>query len=214
MTRRDSSGRVNLIDAASLHFALEALRESSGQESLRLDFSALAKTLTELRTTSGFGPADESVVFASVDPGSEAQSRLARSWESAGFRFVGLDFRDCSPSTPAGKLPTDPRERTVAAMIPQIAYAIGTLRRFPKPEVLVVSHAFDFSTPLGALVANGGRAGLCFFKSLLDRRWEVRGGLLEPDSAIKFHDLEPHSKQLVGYELGTIPSTRRTSLGF
>jgi hypothetical protein len=217
-SKRD--GCVDLLDTASFHFGLESLADYVNQDSVRLNFSAMADVLRECRQQVGFAPASQSVVYAAVDLESEAQQRLGKSWRAAGFDFVELDYRDCSPSLTAGENPSrsddGPRRSRVGAMVPQISYALGTLRQFEQPEVVVLSHAFDFYSPMTALAASGAKVCLAYFRTILDRRWMGRADVLSENSDITFFDLDPFAEQLIGHPLGSAyrSESSKPSIGF
>ena len=200
---KKTDGRVDLVDAASLHFALESLEESTGKSPIRLNFKALDEVMTECRREVGWSPRALALAYAAIDPSNEAQRRFGQRWEEAGFRFVGIDYRDCFPSVPAGRSPTDQRDRLISSMVPQVSYALGTMRLFSSPDIVVVSHAFDLSGPLLELASHGARVCLTYFRSLLDQRWERRVKLFDKASVIKFFDLEPYSKTLIDIDLGS-----------
>jgi hypothetical protein len=234
--------RVALVDAASLHHMMDAIAVSQDKGQVRLDFPAMqrfcADCIAELmhgrmeevavqtpanqhlpvqrrsvqRQTTVNNPI-EMRVYCSVDPGSAAQKRLAQSWEAAGFTFVGLDFRACSPS-PSPSNPVE-RQQTSNLAVP-IAYALGTLRRHANVTVLLVSHAFDLAAPMQDLMINGATVGLASFKTYLDQRW-IREKVIGLDSGeIPFFDLEEKSTELLGQSLTGDPDkkTKSQGLGF
>jgi hypothetical protein len=236
------SREVVLIDGASLHHVMDAIAVSQEKGQVRLDFSAMhqvcLRCLAALRgnrreEAARRGKADprekamrrpgqdlepvdslpEMRLYTAIDPGSDAQKRLAQSWEAAGFTFVGIDFRASSPSPspkdPAGRAPT-------SDMAIPIAYALGTLRRFESVKVLVVSHAFGLAMPLLDLKSNDRVVGLACFKTYLDLRWHQRRAIGLGDDEIPFFDLEEEAQALLGRSLtGDLERDRKGGgLGF
>ncbi len=214
MTRKQDKIAVELVDAASIHHMLAAIAQRTTHEHLRMNFPALSRCLRDYMTTLDANARQlQATVFAAVDPSSEAQQRLAQSWTVAGFRFLGIDFRACSMSAP----PTEPSLRvTTSHMVAPICYALGTLRRYDKPTVIVLGHSFEYAGPLSELAKEGATVGLACFRSVLDPRWEKSGLVLAPKAPIRFFDLDDASKDLIGVEpfTSTIDQPSGVSWGF
>ena len=205
---------IVIVDGASLHNLLDAVANTLEKGQTRLRFHEFKKTCDKYVRKAGFeGRALETRIYSGVDPNSDAQTRLAQSWESAGFGFMGLDFRTCYPSPSA----TDPTARQATThLAAPIAYSLGTLRRHENVTVLVVSHAFDFAGPLADLQNNGAKVGLACFKSFLDQRWIQRKTIDVAGGPIPFFDLEEDAPALFGFSMTDDLSAAqsKTGLGF
>lgn len=210
---------VALVDASSLHYMLLGLgqrtqREEKAEGHIRMNFPALARYLQACGDALDGGPRRvQLTVYAAIDRGSEAQQRLGKSWEAAGFRFLGLDYRACGVSAP----PNDVGLRVPTSNLSApICYALGTLRRYEEPAVIVLSHAFEFAGPLNELSKDGARPALACFRSVLDPRWEKSGLVSREDAPIRFFDMEDEAKELLGVDLFERPvdEGRSASLGF
>jgi hypothetical protein len=72
-----------------------------------------------------------------------------------------------------------------------------------KPHLIVVTDAFDTFYPLVDFVqARNGKVSLAFFMSGLEPRWQ-RAGLYGENCPVRFVDLDPYAKSILGVDLGS-----------
>jgi hypothetical protein len=136
----------------------------------------------------------QKLAFVAVNPEHEGQQKFCGYLQdSLGFLVDRTDYRD------AFIIPG--REYPYQRLSTRITYVLGLLAH-KKPEVVVVSDAFDVYYPLLDFVTTrGGRASIAFFRTAMEDRWQ-RAGLFDPDSPIKFIDLSDASKAILGVDLG------------
>jgi hypothetical protein len=146
------------------------------------------------------------VAFVAVSFDNEGQKKFCAFLQHQGFTVDATDYRDAfvlpDKSNPYQRLST------------RVTYVAGLLAS-KKPDVVVVTDAFDTYYPLLDLVQNrGGNVTIAFFRSGMEPRWQ-RVGLMNEDSPIQFRDLDSYAKSIVGADLGSnqISPLGRTGLG-
>lgn len=197
------------IDGISLHGAQEALSERFGRPRVSIDYSALIETLNSLRRESGWQPVATTTMHLSADPASEGQQRFQSMLRHIPIELDVVHYRDAFVSLPPGRSPSDTDYKPIGSLSSRIAYVIGLMARFPEPQMLVISHAFELCGPLVDLARRvpRGRVGLGYFSSLLDYRWKLAGLLDGRLQGVTFFDLEPAGERLVGIDLSGQPAS-------
>ncbi len=173
------------------------------------DYRVATEFLDTARLELGFTPTLREIAFATYDQESDAQARFFTALGHRGILVEPIDFRLATPTLPIGADFDKPEHRFVT-VIPQLVYAIGLLAgREAAAEVVVVTRCFDVYGPLLDLVKNrNGKAAVAFFRRYLDGRWASHG-LFDAGFPIKFIDLEPISRELVGVDLREIEPHRK-----
>lgn len=192
-----------ILDTTTLPAFQQSLRDSGHVVTGNPDYSALLDALQPMFLDKVFEPR---LAFVAVNFDNPAQKKFVSYLEHhLSFVVDQTDFRD------AFILPD--RKSGYQRLSTRIAYVAGMLSA-RKPELVVVSDAFDVYYPLLDIVQNrGGRVTLAFFRSALEPRWE-RVGLFTNDSPIKFIDLDSYARKIIGANLTSqgFPG-RRTGLG-
>jgi hypothetical protein len=168
------------------------------------NYGALLDALKEEFPGDQFNP---KLAFVAISFDNEGQKKFTSFLQrQLGFIVDATDYRDAfvlpDKSSPYQRLST------------RITYVAGLLAQ-KRPDLVVVTDAFDVYYPLIDLVkTRGGKATLSFFRSALEPRWQ-RAGLFNPDSPIRFVDLDPYAKAIVGADLASAQgvATGNTGLG-
>jgi hypothetical protein len=156
------------------------------------DYGALQDALQPMFPDATFEP---KLAFVAVNFDNAPQKKFV-SYLQHQLKFIvdQTDFRD------AFVLPD--RQSDYQRLSTRIAYVAGMLSQ-KKPNLLVVTDAFDVYFPLLDLAQNrGGTVQIAFFKSAMESRWD-RVGLFQRDSLIEFIDLDPFAKTIIGVDLGS-----------
>jgi hypothetical protein len=202
--------RLDIDDCQSIFEVVDFIRQfrSTNQNDAVLpapgfDYRACHEILNETRGKIGFLPSQNTLAVATIDPDSEGQARFISAISKLGILVEPVDFRDASVTLPLmGDLDRS-EKRYVRTLAPNIAFAIGLVASRSSAEVVVVTRAFELYRPLVAMVQNEkrrGKAAIAFFRRFLDPRFGI-AGLFEPDSPVKFIDLDPFSERLVGCDV-------------
>lgn len=201
-----------ILDGASLYDAGVVIAERFGRTKVTLEYSKLCKRLNDLRATAGWREASLSPILLSINPNSEGQQRFQSMLRHSGFEPDVIHYRDTFVSLPPGRSPSEATGKPIkpmASLAPRIAYIAGliALHADSDPQFLVVSHSFELYGPLTDLAhrVRKGKVGIAYFASLLDYRWKATGLLDKEqggDGSVKFFDLDPYGKELLGVDLG------------
>lgn len=195
---------ANVTDASSLFGAVDAINERFPQRDSRknLDYTALANCLARIREDANWNKAALNSIVISIDPNSEGQIRFESMLTHSGFETDRVFFRDAFVSLPPGLSPRDSSYDSLISLAPRISYVAGLMGRYDRPELLVVSHAFELCGPLTDLARRkpNGRVGIAYFGSLMDYRWRM-AGLMEGDLNIEFFDLDEFGREIFGVDL-------------
>ena len=151
-----------------------------------------------MRTSERLPGAERRVAVLAIDFDNENQHKLAEAVSFKGISPVKVDFRHTYVSVPLedGEY-TGPKPQSLSHWI---AYMCGLLAVRENPSVVIVTGAFELSGPLADFVERGGTAVLAYFRRLLDKRW-IDNGLLTGKLPVRFVDLEPYSRDLLGADL-------------
>lgn len=214
---------VNLVDCSSLLEVGEAIAAAEQLDRVQLDYPKLYERLQKQRAMKGWATADISIALVSANEESEGQLRFTGMLKRSGFETDVSVYRDNFVSLPAGRKPADfydpnrekQRQRPLISLASRLAYAMGLLARHDKPQVIVVSHAFELYWPMLNLAERNkqARVGLAYFGEFLDYRW--KNALIEVQPLITFFDLTENSAELLGgVDLGRPAATQgRASIG-
>ena len=208
MTAASSAADPTIVDATSLFDACEVLTERCGGEKITIDYGALRRRLEAFRASRGWRPASLSTILMAIDPNSEGQQRFMSMLSHSGFEPDVVHFRETFVSAPPGRNFTEMFGKSIVSLAARIAYIAGLMARHPEAQLLVVCHSFELYSPLTDLRrrAPKGKVGIAYFGSLLDYRWKS-AELLDGNLDVEFLDLDQHSKELVGVDIGGAPAT-------
>jgi hypothetical protein len=177
------------------------------------DYGEALRFLADAREKFGFGKAQKAIAFVTSDPASEPQARFFTALTKRGILVQPVDYRHAMPTLPIGT-ESDRTELRLASVTNQISYLLGLLAGRENPEIVLVTRCFEIFGPLTDFVANrGGKAMIAFFRRFMDGRW-AHNGLFDPDSPIKFVDLEPVSKLLLGVDIHSFAAKDEQKGGF
>ncbi|MGH8335915.1 MAG: hypothetical protein ACRETL_03630 [Gammaproteobacteria bacterium] len=192
-----------IVDAASLFDASEAIAERVGRSKVTIDYKKLRECLDSLRKQRGWKQASPNTLLLSIDPNSEGQRRFQEMLRHSDFEVDVVHFRDTFVSVPPGRSPNEMTGRPIVSLASRMGYVAGLMARYEDPNLLVVSHGFELFAPLTDLRRRKerGRVGIAYFGSLLDYRWKL-AGLFDDKLDLEFFDLDPHSDELLGVDLG------------
>lgn len=194
-----------IVDGTSVFAACEHLSQRSGKK-LTVDYEMLGKWLRIEAQDSGWSlshPAKLTIVVA-ISPESEGQQRFVGILEKFGFETDVVDYRDTYVSLPPGRTVAESNDRPITSVASRISYIMGILSRHDDLHLMVCSHAFELWAPLQDLSSRcrHGRVSFCFFRSLLELRWNQTGVLQSPSStSVPFVDLERHADDILGIDL-------------
>ena len=192
-----------LVDATPIFAFQQYLKDHDFPVQGNPNYGALLDALKHEFPDDDFNPM---LAFVAISFDNEGQKKFCGFLQRLGFIVDPTDYRDAfilpDKSTPYQRLST------------RVTYVAGMLS--PKrPHIVVVTDAFDVYYPLLDLVqARGCKVTLAFFRSALEARWQ-RVGLFGDESVIKFVDLDPHAKAIVGADIAASPMGQlgKTGLG-
>jgi hypothetical protein len=193
-----------LVDTTSVFAFHQYLKDHDYPVQGNPNYAALLDAIKTEFPDDEFNP---KLAFVAVSFENEGQKKFSTFLQhQLGFIVDATDYRD------AFILPD--RSNPYQRLSTRITYVAGMLS--PKrPHIVVVTDAFDVYYPLLDLVQNrGGKVSIAFFRSGLEARWP-RAGLFNDDSVIKFVDLDPYGKTIIGSDLASVrgPSIGRSGLG-
>jgi hypothetical protein len=180
-----------LVDATSVFAFQQFLKDRDFPVSGNPNYGNLIDVLRKEFPENDFDPM---LAFVAISFDNEGQKKFVTFLHHQGFIVDVTDYRD------AFILPerTNPYQRFST----RITYVAGLLAA-KRANLIVVTDAFDTYYPLLDFVqTRKGKVTIAFFRSGMEARWQ-RVGLFDDDSAIKFVDLEPHAKAIVGVDLGS-----------
>ena len=193
--------RILVIDGPSIFSFHQYLIDHHYHVQGKPNYGALLETMERGLPGESFNP---KVACVSISFEHEGQAKFTNFLEHQGFVVDATDYRDAfvlpDKSSPYQRLST------------RITYLAG-LYAHKRPHFVAVTDAFDVYYPLLDLVQNRGcQATLAFFASGLEPRWQ-RAGLFADDSPVKFFDLDPFAKKILGVELGSRCSPKAARMG-
>jgi hypothetical protein len=215
----DSAPSYLVFDCQSVFQVIERLRERRIKASddddvsrtATFDYSAAAAFINDGCNTIGFQPPQKTLAFLTQDPTSELQSRFVTALQHRGILVEPVDFRQTTPTLPLS-LEHEPHEAKINTLAPQIAYTLG-LKAVEHAEFVIVSRCFEIFGPAMDFVTNrGGKIAVAFFRRFLDSRWGING-LFDPESPIKFIDLEIAIRPILGIELKDLGDSKTIRKG-
>lgn len=190
------------------------------EEKVAFDYSALLEELAGIREKEGYRKSDGAFGPAAVDLMSERQFKFTDALQHRGIAVERIDYRQTYVSRPVEK-DVIYDEQSPLSVGPVLAFLLGRLAErgkagSSKPEVLVVTGSFDVYHPLRQFVdICDGRAGIVYFKQLLDPRWSQ---VWEEESSIEFYDITAASESILGVDLNKILAKGRrrseSTIGF
>jgi len=188
------------------------------EERVTFDYSILLRELNYIRENNGYRRSDGVFAPAAIDLMSKRQSKFTEALHHRGIHVERIDYHHAYVSRPVEK-DVIYKESTPLSVSTTLAFLLGRLaeRRNTKkerPEVLIVTGAFDLYVPLRQFVEGcQGRAGIVYFRQLLDSRWKE---VFNNDQPIEFYDLTPVSEEITGVDLRKILDTdqRKPEEGF
>jgi hypothetical protein len=188
---------VDFIDGNWARAALDFARRA-GAKSPVVDYGALALRLDRVRSKEHLPNAERRVAVLAIDFDNENQRKLAEAVSFKGISPVKVDFRHTYVSIPQddGEY-SGPKPQSLSHWI---AYMCGLLAVRENPTVVIVTGAFEVAGPLADFVERGGTALVAYFRRLLDKRW-IDNGLLTGKLTVRFVDLEPFSRDILGVDL-------------
>lgn len=192
-----------LVDATSIFAFQQFLKEHDYPVQGNPNYAALLEALHHEFPEGEFNP---KLAFVAISLEHEGQKKFCSFLQRQGFIVDPTDFRDAfilpDRSSPYQRLST------------RLTYVAGMLS-VKRPHLVVVTDAFDTYYPLLDFVqSRGGQVSLAFFSSGLETRWQ-RANLFNNDSPIKFVDLDPYARSILGIDLGSraVRLTEKTGLG-
>lgn len=192
---------IDLIDGNWARAAVDFARRAGAQSPV-LNYGALATVLDRVRRDAGLPPAERRVAVVALDYDNENQGKLAVAMERQGIAVARVDFRHAYVSVPAGD--GESKAPNPQSLTHWMTYMCGLLAVRPSPSVVLVSGAFELAGPMADFVeARGGKAVLAFFRRMLNKRW-IDNGLLENEMPLRFADLEPDSREVLGVDLRAV----------
>lgn len=202
------AAHIDLIDGNWTRAAVDAARRA-GARSPVFDYGALAARLERVRATEGMPEADRRLAVLAVDFDNENQRKLADAVKLKGIEPVKVDYRHSYVSVPFDE--GEARAAHAQTLSHWIAYMCGVLATRESPTVILVTGAFEVAGPLRDFAEKrNGTAVLVFFKRLLNKRW-IDNGLLDGELPVRFVDLDPYSRELLGADLREL--ARRNAAG-
>lgn len=196
-----------LVHNCASNYELESYLHERYEVECKFNFTFAAQHYEDLLRAARWPPPDAMIALASgrsEEQGSTkvGNPRFRRMLESAGFQPVFADYRSLYPSLPVGQVPATSGHKPRISFTTRIAYILGLLARHPHPQVVVFSHEFDVHWPMLELMRRrpDARVAVAYFGSMLDTRWS-KAGLGKDDYPIRFFDLDPVSKDLIGVDL-------------
>lgn len=208
--------RLDVYDCQSIFDIVDMIRQyrliappEHAGSAPNFDYRACFGVIDEGRKKHGFESSQNSLALATIDPESEGQSRFITAISRLGILVEPIDFRDASVTLPLAEDGERADRRYLRTLAPNITYVVGLLAARQSPEVVIVTRAFELFRPLRDFVEKrGGKAAIAFFRRFIDPRFGI-AGLFEPDSSVKFIDLEPYAEQLVGCDVRQIGTAAR-----
>lgn len=198
---------ANVLDGPSLfQAASEGMPGRFGTERLSVNYAQLHAALVKWRADAGWEPAELNTLLLAVDPGSTGQQKFRRVLPSIGYVPNDINYREAYVSLPPGRRVADAGVPPITTMAADIAYIAGVATSYQSVQLLVATHCFEVQRPLSLLAkrVQGARVGIAYFEGLLDPRWRT-AGLLDGTLGIEFFDLTPHSREIVGVDLASLP---------
>ena len=199
--------RLDAIECASIYDVVESVKQYTGQlsddssKAPNFDYRACKRILCSERQRLEFGPVEHTLAIATVDPESEGQGRFVGALGQMEILVEPVDFRHATVTAPLSEDGFRNEKKYVTSLSPNVAYVVGLLAGRRSPEVVIVTRAFELFDPLSDFVTTrGGKAAIAFFRRFLDPRWGLNG-LFDADSPIRFIDLDPHSEELLGFDV-------------
>jgi len=186
-----------LVDATSIYAYHQFLKEQKLPVEGNPDYAALLDVLRrELPEDNNFDP---KLAFVAISFENASQQKFATFLsKNLGFIVDATDFRD------AYIVPDNSYQR----LSTRLTYVAGMLSQ-QKPHIVAVTDAFDVCYPFLDLVQNRHcQVTLAFFRARLESRWQ-RVGLFNKNCPIKFLDLDPYAKEIIGADLA---SARKASV--
>ncbi|MCA9307638.1 MAG: hypothetical protein KDA16_13995 [Phycisphaerales bacterium] len=206
-----SATSVDLIDLVYTGSLVTWIKEVV-EEKVAFNYTVLLEELARLREERGYRKSDGAFAPAAVDLMSERQFKFTDALQHRGIAVERIDYRQTYVSRTVEK-DVIYQEATPLSVAPVLSFLLGRLAERGKAgdlqsEALVVTGSFDMYHPLRQLVDTcKGRAGLVYFKRLLDPRWSQ---VFEEDTSIEFHDITSLSEAILGVDLAKILAKKRT----
>jgi len=180
-----------LVDATAIYAYWQYLRDQMCPINGNPDYAALLTVLNQ--RLPGGKAFDPKLAFVAISFENAPQQKFATFLsKNLGFIVDASDFRD------AYIVPDNSYQR----LSTRLTYLAGMLSH-QKPHIVAVTDAFDVYHALVDMVKNRGcQATLAFFRARLEPRWQ-RVGLFNGGSPIKFLDLDPYAKEIIGADLAS-----------
>jgi hypothetical protein len=181
-----------LLDTTPIFAFQQYLRDHDFPVQGNPNYGALVDALREEFPDDEFNP---KLAFVAISFDNEGQRKFTGFLQrQLGFIVDATDYRDAfvlpDRSSPYQRLST------------RVTYVAGMLSQ-KRPHIVVVTDAFDVYYPLLDFVkTRGGKVTIAFFRAALEPRWQ-RAGLFNEDSLIKFVDLDPYAKEIIGADLAS-----------
>jgi len=188
---------VTLIDCCSLNGALKAIRNRTGNNILRIDYTALFKALENLRKTWQWAPSKFTQILVPKDSyPSEGFDKFVNMLRKIGYLVYVVDtveaIRSASVCSSTFQTPS---------MSARMAYTMGEIAANQDMQLMVVSHEFEMWYPLYRASSRLSKVGLAYFGSLLDYRWAGHGLFEDQMPTIHFMELDCYKKKIFGTDL-------------
>lgn len=208
---------VDFWDALTLYNAANSFTGFSGKGP---QYAGVLDACAQARREFSLPEAEQIQLLSATDPSNEGQA----SWRGHIVRMdmqrivnVDLPFWESAVTLPPPRPDEDKAFRPVYSLATLIAYQLGVLSTRRNPSVVIVSSAFELAAPAADLAHRANATVVvAFWRSMLDPRWERSGFILRPSSPLKFFDLEPVSRPILGMDIGrsseepTRPGGRRS----
>lgn len=193
---------INLLDGNWINTAADWARRAS-KENLKFNFKAMQDLFVHIRASSELPPSSKSVITLALDLDNAGQSKLADAVRACGIYPNKTDYRHAYVSnTETGKDISRPAPMPMS-LAHWMTYMMGLIAgQGGEPTLVLVTGAFEVVGPIREMVIERkAKVVVAYFSRMMDSRYKETG--VFRDNKIKgfdFFDLEPYSKDLLGFE--------------
>lgn len=150
---------ITIIDGLSFKSLVE------NTKNVKVNYQNLKMALEIIRNKNNFLPSDRYDLFTSINPRNDGEKLFIKYLSKIEINPIVFREKNSSISPP---LFWD-LNRSFNSMVNKIAYTLGLLSKYPKANILVVSHCFELCEIIEDLERKipGSVLGICFFHSYL-----------------------------------------------